>query len=138
MDAQDGEGTLTTRPLRFSGRHPFVNVDADEGELRVEILDADAKPVAPFSKENCLPIQTDSTLQAVNWKGTDDLSSLAGTPVRFRFTLRKGSLYSFWVSPDTSGASHGYVAAGGPGLTGPSDTVGKAAYSVAESVAPRR
>ena len=41
-----------------------------------------------------------------------------------RFTLRRGRLYAFWVSPERSGASHGYVAAGGPGFTGPTDTVG--------------
>jgi hypothetical protein len=47
--------------------------------------------------------------------------------VRFRFYLTEGDLYAFWVSPDESGASHGYVAAGGPGLTGPTDTVGSTA-----------
>jgi hypothetical protein len=36
--------------------------------------------------------------------------------VRFRFTLTNGKLYAFWVSPETTGASHGYVAAGGPGI----------------------
>ena len=45
--------------------------------------------------------------------------------VRFRFHLEDGNLYSFWVSPDNSGASRGYVAAGGPGFTGPTDTVGQ-------------
>jgi hypothetical protein len=30
-------------------------------------------------------------------------------------------LYSFWVSPAASGASRGYVAAGGPGLHGIAD-----------------
>ena len=33
-------GTLITRPVRFSGRHLFVNVAAPAGELRVEVLDA--------------------------------------------------------------------------------------------------
>jgi hypothetical protein len=41
-----------------------------------------------------------------------------------RFYLRNGALYAFWVSPEESGASHGYVAAGGPDFTGPRDTVG--------------
>ena len=42
-------------------------------------------------------------------------------------TLRNGALYSFWTTPDASGASHGYVAAGGPGFTGPTDTTGSGA-----------
>jgi hypothetical protein len=37
----------------------------------------------------------------------------------------KGALYAFWVSPDAGGASHGYVAAGGPGFPGATDTTGK-------------
>jgi len=57
--------------------------------------------------------------------------------VRFRFHLRLGALYSFWVSPDASGASHGYVAAGGPGFTGPTDTVGTAAYKAADLITSR-
>jgi hypothetical protein len=54
--------------------------------------------------------------------------------LRFRFYLKRGSLYAFWVSPDESGASLGYVAAGGPGFTGPRDTVGMAAYQAAEAL----
>ena len=61
---------------------------------------------------------------AVTWKAAG-LGALAGKPVRFRFHLRNGRLYAFWVSPDASGASHGYVAAGGPGFAGPVDTVGQ-------------
>jgi len=50
-----------------------------------------------------------------------------GKAVRFRFTLRQGALYSFWVSKDESGRSDGYVGGGGPGFTGMTDTVGLAA-----------
>jgi hypothetical protein len=150
MDAGKQEATLTTRPVRFSGKHFFVNADTaswpghsvtrvpghDEaghgvtglrGQLLVEVLGADGKHIAPFTRNNCVPISADSTIQPVKWKGALDLSSLAGKPVRFRFHLRNGSLYAFWVSPDASGASHGYVAAGGPGFTGLTDTVGATA-----------
>jgi hypothetical protein len=44
--------------------------------------------------------------------------------VRFRFFLTNGKLYSFWVSNKESGASNGYVAAGGPGFNGLTDTMG--------------
>jgi hypothetical protein len=124
MDAGETSGTLTTRPLRFNGRHLFVNTDTREGELRVEALDADGQIVAPFSRENCEPIRADKTLLPVRWKGATDLSALAAKPIKFRFHVTKGRLYAFWVSREPTGASHGYVAAGGPGFTGPTDTVG--------------
>lgn len=129
MDAGAVEGTLTSRQVRFTGQYLFVNADVADGELHVEILDEAGQVLAPFSRQACRPIRTNQTLQAVEWPGTADLSGLSGKIVRFRFYLQNGKLYSFWVSPDRSGASRGYVAAGGPGFTGPRDTVGLAAYS---------
>ncbi|HJN09862.1 MAG TPA: hypothetical protein QF564_14345 [Pirellulaceae bacterium] len=129
MDAGDETRTLTTRPVRFTGRQLFVNVDAPEGELRVEVLDRDGNSVDPFTRQNFLPIRADATLQQVTWSGGENLSSLAGKEVRFRFHLTNGSLYAFWVSPTEAGASHGYVLGGGPGFTSHADTVGRAAYA---------
>jgi len=125
MDAGEKTETIITRPVTFRGKHLFVNVDCPEGELEVEVLDRDGKVIEPFTLKNCEPVSSDKTLVQVNWQEGKDLAALAGKPVRFKFHLRNGSLYAFWVSPDESGASHGYVGAGGPGFTGPTDTVGK-------------
>ena len=124
MDAGPAEGVLTTRKLEFSGRRMFVNVDDPGGELRVEILDQNGVVLEPFSKANSIPITVDKTLHEVTWSGGGDLSTLAGVPVKFKFYLTNGRLYAFWVTLGANGASHGYVAAGGPGFTGPTDTVG--------------
>jgi hypothetical protein len=145
MDAAETGGEMITRPVMFSGQHLFVNANvAGGGELRVSILQEDLsdfhnrepKTIGGFTAENCEPVRADSTIQRVTWKGAKDLSGLAGRPVRFRFHLRKGSLYSFWVSPDETGASRGYVAAGGPGYPATKDTVGAAAYEAARRIAP--
>ena len=125
MDAGHEVGTLTTRPVTFSGKHLFVNVDCADGEIRAEVLDSDGNPIDPFTLANAVGLQTDSTLARMAWTGGADLSALAGKQVRFRFHLLAGSLYSFWVSQDESGRSDGYVAGGGPGYSGPTDTVGR-------------
>ena len=132
MDAGEKECALTTRPIRFKGKYLFVNVNDPRGKLRAEVLDENGEVITPFSRDDCIPICADSTIEQVRWKaelpGAKDLSKLSGKPVRLRFYLNSGSLYSFWVSPDESGASHGYVAAGGPGFTSSIDTVGSAAH----------
>ena len=89
---------LTTRPASFQGRHLFVNIDNPQGELRLEVLDDDGHLVAPFTCDNCQPVQADATCQPVFWHGVDDLLRLAGKPVRFRFHLYDGRLYASWVS----------------------------------------
>jgi lysophospholipase L1-like esterase len=134
LDAGATPGVLTTRPVCFHGKRLFVNASVDRGELTVEILDRQGQAIAPFTRANCLPLTLDKTLAEVKFRGVDDLSPLAGQPVGLRFHLRNGSLYSFWVSPDASGASQGYVAAGGPGFAGAVDTSGTAAYVAAEKI----
>jgi hypothetical protein len=113
-------GTLVTRPVSFKGRHLFVNAGIG-GEMRVEVLDREGQVIPAYGAAACDPIRGDRTKQAVSWAGVRDLSALAGRPVRFRFTLKDGDLYAFWVSSSTSGASGGYMAAGGPGIAGPTD-----------------
>jgi hypothetical protein len=126
LDADGNGGTLTTRAVLFNGKHLFVNADVDTGtgELRAEIRDENGQVIPPFSRANSIAVRADKTLQAIRWEGATDLSAATGKPVKIRFLLKNGKLYSFWVSPDESGASHGYVAAGGPGFVGPTDTVG--------------
>jgi hypothetical protein len=130
MNAGADEGTLTTRSLRFNGQHLFVNAAAHQGNLIVEALDESGRVIEPFSKSNCVPMCEDNTLAEVKWKGAENLSVLSGQPVRFRFHLRNAALYAFWVSPKPSGASRGYVAAGGPGFSAPIDANGIDAYKV--------
>jgi hypothetical protein len=122
MDAGDQEGTLTTRPVRFAGSRLFVNVEAGKGELRAELLDENGAAIEPLTRANCVPVRVDKTLQSVTWTKEADLKRLAGKSVRFRFHLKQGRLYSFWVSATKSAESKGYVAAGGPGFAGLTDT----------------
>jgi hypothetical protein len=117
-------GTLTTRLLRFGGQCLFVNAATADGDLRVEVLDRSGRAIEPLSQSNCAPISGDSTRQRVSWKGRSTLDGLRDTSVKFRFHLRGGRLYSFWVSRTESGAGGGPVAAGGPGLRGAADESG--------------
>jgi hypothetical protein len=114
----DGEGEIATKPVTFSGKHLFVNADCRFGSLAAEIVGANGKVIPGFSRNDCTAFaQADSTKTELVFKG-GDLSSLAGKPVRFRFYLHCGTLYSFWVSPSERGESRGYVAAGGPAYPG--------------------
>ena len=132
MKTGEQAGTLTTRPVSFSGKYLFVNADMSGGLLTAEILDESGTVLPPFTKENSRAFSADSTIQKMEWEGGSDLSELVGRPVQVRFYLQNGELYSFWVSRDDSGRSDGYVAGGGPGYTGATDTVGTAALDANE------
>lgn len=112
--SMDGSGELTTRPVKFQGKHLFVNVN---GEVRVEVLDEAGKAL-----KSSKIAAGDETKRKIEWADGIDLSALNGKPVRFRFHQTKGSLYAFWVTSDENGASGGYVGAGGPAFDGVRDT----------------
>jgi hypothetical protein len=113
--------SVTTRPVQFSGSHLFVNAAIDrDGELRAEMLDKDGRILQPFAAARCQPVTEDATRIEVTWPG-QSIADLAGQPVRFRFYVRGGRLYSFWVASNERGASRGYLGAGGPGFSRPVD-----------------
>ena len=135
----ESAGVAVTKPLVFAGTHMFVNfgVDGDStndistgyapASLVVAVLDAaTSKPIAPFHASTA--ITKDSVRQPVTWAagGAGDLSAVAGKPVRLQFTLtgNGAQLFSFWVAKSKCGESSGFVAAGGKGFTGMSDTNG--------------
>ena len=114
----DGLGSVSTKPLRFSGSRLFVNAECRFGSLAAEVLDESGRPAPGYAMEDCTPLAgADSTKAEIRWRG-GDLSAFAGRPVSFRFKLHCGTFYSFWVAKDASGKSGGYVAAGGPAYPG--------------------
>ena len=118
MDAGAEEGILFTRPLTFSGKHLFVNIESTRGRFQAEVCQEDGKPLPGFTREDCLPISTDSTKVMVAWKDRNSLESFVGSRIRFKFYMTNSKLFAFWVSKNLQGASGGSTAAGGPGLNG--------------------
>ena len=54
----------------------------------------DGKPIPGFAVDDCLEIIGDEITRTVAWKNGEDLSSLAGRPVRLRFVMHDADLYA--------------------------------------------
>lgn len=95
MHAGAAEGEFTTRLLRFSGRQLRMNYSTSAvGSIRVEIQSARGEPVPGYSLEDAEPAFGDELEGAAQWKKGNDLSEVAGKPVRFRFVLRDADLFA--------------------------------------------
>ena len=89
-------GELITKPVTFTGQQLSVNYSTSAaGGLYVELQDLAGQPLAGFSREDCLEHYGDSTEQVIRWKSGTDVSTLAGKPIRIRFILKDGDLYSY-------------------------------------------
>jgi hypothetical protein len=112
------DGILLTRPVKFSGKYFFVNVEGSHGTLAVEICGIDGSPYQGFTRNNCIPVSADSTKFMVEWMHNGDIEKLSGKVLRIKFYLVNTKLYAFWISHKKNGASRGACAAGGPGFNG--------------------
>lgn len=100
-DAPYTEGVLTTVPITFSGKRLELNVDAGvAGSVRVELLDAEGRPLPGFALRQADAIKGNHIAHTVTWQGSDDVSALAGKHVKIRFVMRDCKLYAFqFVTP---------------------------------------
>jgi len=100
MHASLAGGEFTTKPITFQGGRLAVNFSTSAaGAIRVEIQDADGKPIEGFSLADSSEVFGDDLERTVTWKGGADVSKLAGRPVRLRFTLGDADLYAFQFQP---------------------------------------
>jgi hypothetical protein len=92
-------GRVVSKPLVFSGRKLVVNFAAKEqGSLRIELQDAEGKPIPGFTLADCVALDGDEIDKTVAWKGGADVGALAGKPVRLQFDLKSADLFSFRFS----------------------------------------
>lgn len=105
-DAGADEGTLTTVPIRFTGKRLELNYETKPagivnqsgkpvytGQVKVEILDPAGNPIPGF--ELSAPLMKKNFRGTVTFNSNTDVSSLAGKPIALRFHLQNAKLYSF-------------------------------------------
>jgi len=89
-------GELVTKPIRFNGKRLTLNYSSSAaGSVRIEIQDADGKPIPGFRLGDAQELYGDSLEQTAFWKSGSDVSKLSGQAVRLRFVLRDADVFSF-------------------------------------------
>ena len=88
-------GEMVTRLLQFLGRELEINYSTSAaGGLRIEVQDAEGKPIPGFTLDDCPEIIGDEIERVVSWRGGSDLSDLAGRAVRLRFVMKDADLFA--------------------------------------------
>lgn len=88
-------GEMQTKPLVFIGRRLVLNyATSAAGAVRVEIQDAQGKPIPGYGLDEAVELLGNEIARVVAWKSGEDLSRLAGQPIRLRFVLKDADLFS--------------------------------------------
>ena len=94
------EGTVTTRLLLAKDREPalLLNAEAEGGEVRAELLDADGNPIPGYTREVCRPLTGNGHQQEVVWEGQENLAPVvAQGAFSVRLYLERATIYGFRV-----------------------------------------
>ena len=98
LNAEEQPGTVTTRPMTFSGNKLFVNAEiAKGGSIQVAVLDSGSKPVGTHSLDASIPVTRDTLKSHIVWKESNQITCPPGKHVRLPFRLIKAKLYSYWI-----------------------------------------
>ena len=87
---------MVTLPFTFEGNRLELNIDTEAtGYGQVGFLDVKGNPIPGFSVDDCIYINGDFIGTELEWldKG-EDVSELAGKPVRLHFRMRGCRLYA--------------------------------------------
>jgi hypothetical protein len=94
----EDSGTLVTKPLRFADDRIafYLLADAEQGSIRVELLNEEGNVLDGFSAEDCDEITGRGAGLEVQWKGGEQLRShLRNGAVRLKLYLKSATVYGF-------------------------------------------
>lgn len=92
-EAGPSSGSFKTPPVILNAGSMGLNVAAEAGEVRVQVLALDGRPLPGFTANDCGPVRGDALAAPVRW--ARPLSILGNTPVRLEFFLRNARLCAF-------------------------------------------
>ena len=107
LEAGKNPGTVVTKPFKLEGRQLQVNVDAEKGWVKVELLDESGKRISGYSANAAKRYRgVDKLRFSPQWKSGGDLSQLEGKTVKLKFSLQNAKLYSFKLAEQAADSSN--------------------------------
>lgn len=101
LDATGSIGMITTKAFVGCSGKLHVNFKGNDpaGWLRIELLDEKGAVLPGYGIADCIALVGDCPNSAVRWKTKN---ALPESPIRFRFHISDGSLYSFMAGEGVS------------------------------------
>ncbi|HNT34025.1 MAG TPA: hypothetical protein PKH07_03415 [bacterium] len=101
LDAKGAIGVVTTKSLVGYAGKLYANFRSHSpaGCLRVEVLDEEGATVPGYGLADCVALTGDCPNSTVRWNGSSSLPATT-SPIRLRFHVSDGSLYSFMAGSE--------------------------------------
>jgi hypothetical protein len=96
LDAGDGVGIITTKPLRNARGELRINALASAGWVKAELLDHQGRVLPGYGLADCLGANGDGIDQPITWRQQARLPEKSDG-MTIRFSLRNSALFSFYA-----------------------------------------
>lgn len=94
LEAGEEVGEIMTRPFMSRASEIFINADASQGYVILELCDQAGNAISGYDFDSCIPLTKDRVFHKCQWKQNPDPESFAGKPIRLRVRGKNVSLYS--------------------------------------------
>lgn len=94
LESRAGLGSLGTRWVRLNDDRLLLNVQAPNGEVRVQISDPSGQPLPGYTFDQCAPFRGDSLAWQPRWADHSNVAGLIGKPVRIDVRVYHARLYA--------------------------------------------
>jgi len=92
---KDTVGVVTTRPVTCSGAQLRISADAQDGAVRISVVDDAGRQVG-----RAQPVTVDVTDGVIWWQDGFELAGYLGKDIRLRFELENATIYAFGFEED--------------------------------------
>ena len=88
-------GSVTTKPFTFTGKILTLNfATSAPGYIKIEIRDKNNTPIPGYTLKETPELIGNYTDHPASWKKGNDVSALAGKPIRLHIKIKDANLYS--------------------------------------------
>jgi hypothetical protein len=94
VHAGDDDSYMLTRPMHWPGGELFINANAENGFVQVQVTDLRRNTIKGYSYADCVPFQGSGIRHLVTWKSAKT-ANLKGKLIRLEFKFRNADLFAF-------------------------------------------
>ncbi len=103
-EAGPSGGSIKTPLVILDANAMTLNADSRDGEVRVQVLSPEGRPLPGFAVRDCAAIRADVLAAPVRW--ARPLAEVAGRPVQLEFFLENARLFGFELDSRSAERRH--------------------------------
>lgn len=97
LAAGNSTSIIETKPFVMTGDSLFINADARDGEIQVELLTPEGSPVSGFERSQSSPIRENGFTIPLRWTSGLSTANLFEKKIKIKFYLKQAEIFTITI-----------------------------------------